>query len=320
MRPVLFSIPNPHFGAIPVRAYAFMVMLGCLAAALVALRTARRERVDTNHIWDIWMWSLLGGFAGARAFYVALFWPQFEGNLWSVLYVWEGGLAFQGGLIGGLLAVYIYLKAKRLSAAKYLDMIATAAILGYAFARVGCFLNGCCHGEVTDVPWAVTYPAAAPVDARGTLRLSPAYDAQVSGKARLIRDSLVLSQRKYIHDGQLLDAYPSWVALGGRGEMPRSCPVHPTQLYSSAVALVIFGILSVYYRRARHVGQVISLFGVLYASYRFVVEFYRGDSAPVYLGLTLFQVLCIGLFVVFGAAWLYCQKRTPKYVAPLAPR
>ena len=143
MRPVLFTIPIPWLGGLPVRAYGFMVMLGCLAAVFVALRRAKREGVDRNIIWDMWMWSLIGGFAGARAFYVYLFWPQFKPNPISVLYIWEGGLAFQGGLIAAVAVVYVYLKLKRLAFAKYLDMAVAGVILAYAFARVGCFLNGC---------------------------------------------------------------------------------------------------------------------------------------------------------------------------------
>jgi phosphatidylglycerol:prolipoprotein diacylglycerol transferase len=320
MRPILFNIPIPYLGAVPVRAYGFFVMLGCLAGVILMLRKARRERVDANHIWDLWMWSLIGGFIGARAFYVYLYWPQFEGNLRSVFYIWEGGLAFQGGLVGALICVYTYLKVKRLAVGKYLDIIAASVILGYGFARVGCFLNGCCHGHVTDVAWAVTYPAAAPVDSKGTMRLSPAYEEQTLGTGRLIPDRTLESPalKGRVKDGRLIDTYPAWVAAGGRGEMPRSCPVHPTQLYASGAALIIFFILSVYYNRPRHVGQVISLFGVLYAVYRFVNEFFRGDSPPYSFGLTIYQILCIGLFIAFGAAWLTCQRRMPTYVPPKA--
>jgi phosphatidylglycerol---prolipoprotein diacylglyceryl transferase len=317
MRPVLFNIPFPYFGAVPVRAYGFFVMLGCLAGIIVILRKARREHADPNHLWDIWMWSLIGGFAGARAFYVYLYWPQFAGNLRSVFYIWEGGLAFQGGLVGALICVYTYLKVKRLAVGKYLDMIAAGVILGYAFARVGCFLNGCCHGEVTDAAWAVTYPAAAPVDAKGTLRLSPAYETQIEGSGRLIPERMADSPgcKGRVKNGRLIDTYAAWLAGGGQGEMPRSCPVHPTQLYASGAALIIFFILSVYYDRPRHVGQVIALFGVLYTCYRFANEFFRGDS-PLHGGLTIYQILCIGLFIAFGWAWLYCQNHMPTYLPP----
>jgi len=92
--------------------------------------------------------------------------------------------------------------------------------------------------------------------------------------------------------------------------------VHPTQLYAAGAALLIFFILLAYYNLPRHVGQVISLFGVLYAVYRFIVEFFRGDSSRLLAGLTLYQLLSIGIFIGFGAAWLYCQKHMPKYVPP----
>lgn len=325
MRPVLFTIPLPWIGPIPVRAYGFMVMLGCLAAMFVELRRGRKEGVDTNHIWDLSLWALIAGFIGARGYYVfytwlfhAQVWEQFRLHPVRVFYIWEGGLAFQGGLVCAVLAVYIYLKVKRLPAAKYLDMVVAGVILGYSFARVGCFLNGCCHGRVTNVPWAVTYPARAPIDGKGTLRDSPAYAAQVEGEPRRLPDwaAELPACKDRIRNGRLIDTYPLWLAMAGKDSMPRSCPIHPTQLYAVASALLIFGILSVYYHLPRHVGQVVALFGILYAVYRFIVEFFRGDSPTPYAGLTLFQLVCVGLFITFGAFWVYSQKRMPRYVAP----
>ena len=184
MYPVLFTLPLPWLGRVPIRAYGFMVMIGCLAAAFVALRRAKKERVEANHIWDMWMWALIAGFAGARILYVILFYDEFRGDLLKVFAIWQGGLAFQGGFLGAVVALCVYLHVKHLSIAKYLDMVVAAVILGYGFARVGCFLNGCCHGRVTDVPWAVTYPAEAPIDAKGTTRFAPAYHVQVAGSPR----------------------------------------------------------------------------------------------------------------------------------------
>jgi len=303
-----------------------------VAAVLVALGRARREHVNPNHIWDMWMWCLIGGFVGARALYIFLFWSQFRDDPVRVFYVWEGGLAFQGGLVGALLLTYVYLKVKRLSVAKYLDIVAAGVILGYGFARVGCFLNGCCHGHTTKVACAVTYPAAAPIDAHDNLRLSPAYSAQVTGSGRPITPE-VANDPKYasrIQDGKLipypglmpgrpLASFKEYRARVAAGETLRSLPIHPTQLYAVVSALLIFSILSVYYHLPRHVGQVAALFGILYAVYRFIVECFRGDSPTPYWGLTFFQVVSIGIFIAFGAAWLVCQKRLPKYTPP-APK
>ncbi len=330
MKPVLFVIPIPGW-PVPIRAYGFMVMLGCLAAIFIALRRAKRESADAqaveknrNIIWDLWMWSLVGGFAGGRMLYIALYWDQFRDNLWNIPKIWEGGLAFQGGLAGAVLAVYIYMKVRKLPVAKYLDMVAAGVILGYAFARVGCFLNGCCHGRPTAVAWSVTYPAAAPIDGAGNLRLSPAWEAQTSGVPWLIPPAVAAladCRGRVTSDGLLRKtfdkkAYDEAKLLGKPYAMPRTCPIHPTQLYAVGYALIIFVVLLIYARMPHHLGQEVSLFGALYAVARFVIEFYRGDALPDFAGLTIFQLACIGIFIAFASAWIWCQKHMPAYVPP----
>jgi phosphatidylglycerol:prolipoprotein diacylglycerol transferase len=340
MRPLLFEIPvmwyNAQDGwywtAVPVRAYGFMVMLGCLAAAWVAIRRARRERIPSDHIWDMWMWALLAGFVGARTLYVLQHLGEFRGDWLRVLYIWEGGLAFQGGLVLAIVVLYLWFKIKHVSAAKYFDVIVAAVILGYAFARVGCFLNGCCHGHTTGIACAVTYPAAAPVDTDHNLRLSPAYAAQVTGEGRPITEDVAHDKRYVgrIHDGKLIpyrglvpreplitwDEYRARVASG---ERLRSLPVHPAQLYACGAALLICFLLWMYDRVPRRLGQRAAMFLMLYAVYRFINEFLRGDTPPKYGGLTVFQVACIGLFVAFAGMWLWCQRKMPRYVLPERP-
>lgn len=318
MHPVLFNIPLPWIGGVSIRAYGFMVMLGFLAAILTASWRAKKEHADANAIWDMWMWALIAGFVGARVFYVALFWEQFEDDFLKVFKIWEGGLAFQGGFIGALVALLVYLKRKHLPALRYLDIIAAAVILGYAFARGGCFLNGCCHGHVTDVAWAVTYPAAAPINAQGDMRVSPAYEAQTTGKPQRLAKWVLRSPRYkgMFEEGHLKDFYRDWIKGGMQGPMPHSLPVHPTQIYAIFAALLIFVILNVYYSRPRHEGQVAALFGILYAVYRFTDEFFRGDSAKACLGMTLFQLVCIGIFIGFILFWFWCRTHAPVYKRP----
>jgi phosphatidylglycerol:prolipoprotein diacylglycerol transferase len=73
--------------------------------------------------------------------------------------VWEGGLTFYGGLAAGVGFGIGYLRAKGLRVLEVTDIIAPQIALGIGLARIGCFLNGCCFGTESDLPWACTFPA-----------------------------------------------------------------------------------------------------------------------------------------------------------------
>jgi len=82
-------------------------------------------------------------------------------DVWRAVLVWQGGLVFHGGLAGGILAITIYLRFCHAPWWKTFDVLAAIVPLGQAITRVGCFLNGCCHGTPTDAPWGVCFPAVS---------------------------------------------------------------------------------------------------------------------------------------------------------------
>ena len=104
---------------------------------------------------------------GARALYVALYWEPFAARPERILRFWEGGLAFHGGLAGALVAVAVFARMRRVPLLQLLDMALPFVAVGYAIGRVGCFLNGCCGGLPTQLPWGMRYPGPWP------LRLHP---------------------------------------------------------------------------------------------------------------------------------------------------
>src|SRR5258708_2681776 len=86
-------------------------------------------------------------------------------TLWDVFKVWKGGIVFYGSVIGATAAFFLYRRLRPFPLGPVLDAIAPSVALGIALGRVGCFLNGCCYGDVCDpatVPWAVRFPAESP--------------------------------------------------------------------------------------------------------------------------------------------------------------
>ncbi len=195
-----------RWGPAKVRSWGTMLMLGFLAGMLWAIRDARHDPlITTDLIIDMTLVILIGAVIGARAVFVALKWQAFRADLLSVLQVWAGGMSFHGGLLGGTLAASILAWRRRLSVPRMADLFAPSIALGYAITRIGCFLNGCCHGIPTDLPWGVTFPEAAAV-APPNIALHPTQ--LYASAASLIIFGILLAIRSHLRrSGHLFLSY-----------------------------------------------------------------------------------------------------------------
>lgn len=150
MRSVLFKI----FG-IPIRSYGLMMVIGFVIGLRRAVRVSSKYKIEASWISDLALIVLLSGVVGARIVFIAL-------NLKTESFreffaVWNGGLSFHGALVFSVLAALVYTRIKRLSFLKCADLLSPSVAIGYAFARIGCFMNGCCYGAPTSLPWAVRF-------------------------------------------------------------------------------------------------------------------------------------------------------------------
>jgi len=152
MHSILFRI-----GPFPIYSYGFMLMLAFLAATAVAARLGRQRGIQPESIFDLTAFILVSAIIGARALYVALGWSYFQEHPDRIWRLWEGGLSFHGGLVGGLLAGIVYCRRRGLSFLRMGDVVAPGVALGYSIGRIGCFLNGCCYGGPTNLPWACRF-------------------------------------------------------------------------------------------------------------------------------------------------------------------
>jgi phosphatidylglycerol---prolipoprotein diacylglyceryl transferase len=157
MRPSLFIIPGWD---VKIHSYGVMVFIACMAALAMSVWRARRERIDTNSVYELATWLFLGGVIGARALYV-LAHPERIHQLSDVLRSWQGGNVFYGCILGGLSGSLLYWLRRPFPFWGMCDVTAPAVAIGAAIGRIGCFLNGCCHGAVCSVPWAVRFPAGS---------------------------------------------------------------------------------------------------------------------------------------------------------------
>lgn len=142
-----------------IRSYGVLLMVAFIVGIVVAAKRAGRYRIDPLYIIDFALLVLAGSILGSRAMYIGLNWSaEYAQNPASVLSIWEGGLAYHGGLIGGVAGGFLFCWWRKARPAFVADLVAPSVAFGYAVARIGCFLNGCCHGGETHLPWAVDFP------------------------------------------------------------------------------------------------------------------------------------------------------------------
>src|SRR4051812_19449934 len=127
--------------------YSFCLLLGLIAGYVVARFNARRLGMDRRHIDNVTLLVAITGLAGARIFsWLFEFPPGF--TLWQALWQTGGGLVFYGGVIGGFVSVIAYCLLKSVGLRDLLDVMAAPLAVGLAFGRIGCFMAGCCWGDV----------------------------------------------------------------------------------------------------------------------------------------------------------------------------
>lgn len=130
-----------------VYSYGAMLALAVVLCAFLLGLEAKRKGIAKNVVYDLVFWTVLWGIVGARIFYVFITWDYFSNFPLEMLMINKGGLAWQGGFIGGAVAGMSFCRANKLSVLTLLDLSAPYLALGQAIGRIGCFLNGCCFGK-----------------------------------------------------------------------------------------------------------------------------------------------------------------------------
>lgn len=187
---------------------------------------------------------------------------------WHLLFD-RSGLVWYGGFLLATVAVLWVIRRRRLPFWPLLDAATPALALGYAVGRIGCFLVGDDYGRPSELPWAIAFPNGLPPTTAGFLR-----------------SEFGVAIPAGVPDEELLR-------------------VHPTQLYETALALVIawFGWRMLRGPRGRQPGRTaLAVFAAL-AMERFAVEFVRAKDDRFFAGLTLAQVISLAILLLLLALW-----------------
>ena len=197
---------------------------------------------------------------------------------WGLFKLWNGGLVFYGGFLCATFAIFLYLRKKKIPVLKVFDIIAISVALGIGIIRIGCFLNGCCYGGTCDTHClcGVYFPAGSLVEAKLYLR--------------------GIDIRSFLrHQVTCRSLFP---------------PVYPTQLFSSLNGIFMTFILSWFYRKRRHDGEVALMFGIFYSIARFTIECFRSDTNPILgTGLKISQNISVVIFCFCTAMMIFLRGR-----------
>lgn len=316
---------------------------------------ARNEGINPDNLWDIAMYIFVGGVVGSRilSLIVDPYPGDFVQQIWHFFEIWKGGMVFYGGVIGGAIAFIVayfrVVKPNGLSSLQLADIIAPSLAMGIFFGRIGCFLNGCCFGDVAEpdrVPFAVAFPAnsnphrdaifkgyqsgygfyltESPIDFAKVHAIesrTPAAEAGLKVGDRIVAvgdDEVTTEENLY----RSLLNWPQNTLLRLRVERdgqthdivfdpPPSPKLHPTQLYSALDGLLLLFVLLAYYPLRKHYGEVMAIIFLVYPLNRFLIEKLRSDTPATYFGFfTLSQAISIGMFAL-GLLFLWWVRRQP---------
>jgi phosphatidylglycerol---prolipoprotein diacylglyceryl transferase len=259
-----------RIGDFVITSFGVMMFLSFLTAAYFTGRQLERYGMPKDYAWDMLAWCALGGILGAKLYYLGLHWEALVANPMQEI-LSRGGLVWYGGLIGGIVAYYLQVRARKLPVATMYDATAPALAIAYAVGRLGCFLVGDDYGRYTDGPLGIAFPQGAPPSTAGILR------------------SMGETVPAHIPDAAVV-------------------PVHPTQLYEIVLALIMFAILwQLGTKRGLRAGQLFAVYMVLYGIERFGIEFVRAKSDRLILagvGFSTSQIASVllaglGAFIFF---------------------
>jgi phosphatidylglycerol:prolipoprotein diacylglycerol transferase len=147
-----------HVGFVHLRSYGLMMAVAFVVGTFLGLREARRLGLDEDRVVNVILVTLIASVFGARMLYVLEHLAEFRREWTSVLALWQGGLTLYGGVAAGTFAGLVAARRMRLPVWITADALTPSLALGTMFGRIGCFLNGCCYGRPTGLPWGVVFP------------------------------------------------------------------------------------------------------------------------------------------------------------------
>ena len=252
-----------------IHAYAVCILLGIVAAGVLTNYRLTRRGAEPGVVLDIIIWAVPLGIVGARIFHVLTHPDDYfyaGADLLKVLYVWEGGIAIFGSLIGGAIGAWIGCKFSGIRFWTFADAVAPALLLAQAFGRFGNWFNHELFGLPTNLPWGLeietsnpAYPAGLP---EGTL-FHPTFLYEIIWNLVGFALILIIERKMRLQWGKVLGLYLVWYGLGRT--VFESIRIDPSEVFFglrsnvwAAIFAVALGIVILVVQSRRHTGVELS--------------------------------------------------------------
>lgn len=251
--------------------YAVCVTTGFLLAFTLITKLAKDSSQDPDTYWDLFFWLMPVSILGARIYYVIFDWNRlYRGNILQIFNIRDGGLAIYGGIIAGVITVYVFVKKRKLSFLKMGDTIVPGLLLGQAIGRFGNFTNREAFGQYTDNLLAMRIPMSAVYRAD---EITATHMAHVTDNINYIQ-------------------------------------AHPTFLYESLWNTGLLLFLLWYFKKKKFDGELILIAFGGYGFGRMWIETLRTDQLRLhYSGLPVSQLLAMLLFVFCATCLITVRMR-----------
>ena len=273
---LITSIPSPsiqyfELGPLRVHIYALCILAGIALAAWITDARLTKRGAERGVVLDIILWAVPLGIIGAR-FYHVFTHPAdyfYDGaDLMKVFYIWEGGNAIFGSLLGGAIGAWIGCKQTGIRFWSFADALAPAMLVAQAAGRLGNYFNHELFGQPTTLPWGLeiestnpAFPAGLP---EGTL-FHPMFLYEILWNLLGAFVIIVLERKLYLRWGKAFGVYLIWYGIGRsvfetyRLDSSETFFSIRTNVWAALLAIVV-GVLIILIQNRRHPGKELSVY------------------------------------------------------------
>ncbi|MBU5473317.1 prolipoprotein diacylglyceryl transferase [Roseburia sp. MSJ-14] len=149
-------INDIQIGPLTLHMYGIMIAIGYVSALFICEKRAKKRDMNTDVLYGIFWCAVIGGALGSKILYYTVNIKDVIADP-SIILNFQNGWVVYGGIIGGVLASFLYCKIKKVDFVAYLDLVPPAVAFAQGCGRIGCFFAGCCYGRETTSPLGITY-------------------------------------------------------------------------------------------------------------------------------------------------------------------